>query len=76
MVLSIALLKSYNLEAGLEAVFKSNMAKVDPETGCVRRRADQKILKLKGRKSRQEENAHLTHQEQAAHFTCISNSLY
>ena len=49
----------FPLEAGWEAVINSNMAKVDPETGRVRRRADGKIMKPEGWKSPQEELAHL-----------------
>ena len=49
----------FPLEAGWEAVINSNMAKVDPETGRVRRRADGKIMKPEGWKSPQDELAHL-----------------
>jgi predicted HAD superfamily Cof-like phosphohydrolase len=47
------------MSAGWEVVTRSNMAKVDPETGRVRRRADNKILKPEGWKAPQEELAHL-----------------
>lgn len=56
-MLGITKLNQY-LKAGLEAVIKSDTAKVGPETGRVRRRADQKILKPGGRKPPQEELAH------------------
>jgi predicted HAD superfamily Cof-like phosphohydrolase len=36
------------LEAGWREVIRSNMAKVDPETGLVKKRADGKILKPEG----------------------------
>jgi predicted HAD superfamily Cof-like phosphohydrolase len=36
------------LEAGWREVIRSNMAKVDPETGFVKKRADGKILKPEG----------------------------
>jgi predicted HAD superfamily Cof-like phosphohydrolase len=49
----------FPLSAGWEAVIKSNMDKVDPETGRVRRRADGKIMKPDGWKSPQEELARL-----------------
>jgi predicted HAD superfamily Cof-like phosphohydrolase len=49
----------FPLAVGWEAVIKSNMDKVDPETGRVRRRADGKIMKPDGWKSPQEELARL-----------------
>ena len=49
----------FPLAAGWEAVVQSNMAKVDPDTGKVKRRADNKILKPEGWKSPQEELARL-----------------
>jgi len=49
----------FPLAAGWEAVIQSNMAKVDPETGKVKRRSDNKILKPDGWKSPQEELARL-----------------
>jgi predicted HAD superfamily Cof-like phosphohydrolase len=49
----------FPMSAGWEAVMQSNMAKVDPETGKVKRRADLKILKPDGWKSPQEELARL-----------------
>lgn len=36
------------MQAGWAEVVRSNMAKVDPETGTVRRREDKKILKPEG----------------------------
>jgi predicted HAD superfamily Cof-like phosphohydrolase len=47
------------MSAGWETVIRSNMAKVDPETGRVRRRADGKILKPDGWEAPQEELARL-----------------
>ena len=38
----------FPMEAGWQEVTRSNMAKVDPETGKVRRRSDNKILKPEG----------------------------
>ena len=49
----------FPLAAGWEAVIQSNMAKVDPDTGKVKRRSDNKILKPDGWKSPQEELARL-----------------
>ena len=49
----------FPMSAGWETVIHSNMAKVDPETGRVRRRADGKILKPEGWEAPQEELARL-----------------
>lgn len=49
----------FPMSAGWEAVTRSNMAKVDQETGRVRRRADGKILKPEGWEAPQKELAHL-----------------
>jgi len=38
----------FPMEAGWYEVLRSNMAKVDPETGLVKKRADGKILKPEG----------------------------
>lgn len=38
----------FPMQAGWAEVMRSNMAKVDPETGTVRRREDGKILKPEG----------------------------
>jgi predicted HAD superfamily Cof-like phosphohydrolase len=49
----------FPMTAGWKVVTRSNMAKVDPETGRVRRRADNKILKPEGWEAPQEDLAHL-----------------
>ena len=40
--------KGWDIQGGWDEVQRSNMAKVDPETGRVRRRSDGKILKPDG----------------------------
>ena len=41
-------MKGYNVQGAWDEVLKTNMAKVDPKTGKVRRREDGKILKPEG----------------------------
>ena len=41
-------MKKYDVVGAWQEVVKTNMAKVDPETGKVRRRTDGKILKPEG----------------------------
>ena len=48
VILGYAHMKQYNIAGAWDAVVKTNMAKVDPLTGKVRRREDGKILKPEG----------------------------
>lgn len=38
----------FPMTAGWDEVYRTNIAKIDPETGCVTRRADGKVLKPEG----------------------------
>mgnify|MGYP003624563720 FL=1 len=48
VILGYAHMKGYDIAGAWDEVVKTNMAKVDPETGKVRRREDGKILKPEG----------------------------
>jgi predicted HAD superfamily Cof-like phosphohydrolase len=48
VILGFCHMKGYNIAGAWDEVVKTNMAKVDPVTGKVRRRADGKILKPEG----------------------------
>jgi predicted HAD superfamily Cof-like phosphohydrolase len=48
VILGFCHMKGYNIHGAWDEVWKTNMAKVDPETGKVRRREDGKILKPEG----------------------------
>lgn len=48
VILGYAHMKQYNIAGAWDAVVQTNMAKVDPVTGKVRRREDGKILKPEG----------------------------
>jgi predicted HAD superfamily Cof-like phosphohydrolase len=48
VILGFCHMKGYDIQGAWDAVVKTNMAKVDPVTGKVRRREDGKILKPEG----------------------------
>lgn len=48
VILGFCHMKGYNIRGAWDEVVKTNMAKVDPVTGKVRRREDGKILKPEG----------------------------
>lgn len=48
VILGYCHMKGYNISGAWDAVVRTNMAKVDPLTGKVRRREDGKILKPEG----------------------------
>lgn len=48
VILGFCHMKGYNVQGAWDEVLKTNMAKVDPKTGKVRRREDGKILKPEG----------------------------
>lgn len=48
VILGLCHMKGYDIAGAWDEVVKTNMAKVDPETGKVRRREDGKILKPEG----------------------------
>ena len=48
VILGYSLMKGYDISGAWNDVVKTNMAKVDPLTGKVRRREDGKILKPEG----------------------------
>ena len=48
VILGFCHMKGYDIQGAWDEVVKSNMAKVDPVTGKVRRREDGKILKPEG----------------------------
>lgn len=48
VILGYCHMKGYNIRGAWDEVVKTNMAKVDPATGKVRRREDGKILKPEG----------------------------
>lgn len=48
VILGFCHMKGYDVQGAWDEVLKTNMAKVDPVTGKVRRRADGKILKPEG----------------------------
>jgi len=48
VTLGFCIMKQYDIQGAWDAVVKTNMAKVDPVTGKVRRREDGKILKPEG----------------------------
>ena len=48
VILGFCHMKGYDIQGAWDEVVKTNMAKVDPDTGKVRRREDGKILKPEG----------------------------
>ena len=48
VLMGYGLSRGWNMNAGWVEVMRSNMAKIDPHSGTVRRRADGKILKPEG----------------------------
>lgn len=48
VILAFCHMKGYNVQGAWDEVLKTNMSKVDPVTGKVKRRSDGKILKPEG----------------------------
>jgi predicted HAD superfamily Cof-like phosphohydrolase len=48
VILAFCYMKGYDVQGAWDEVLKTNMSKVDPVTGKVKRRSDGKILKPDG----------------------------